>query len=175
MNQEKKENKSRKLRPVKVFIAILAVVLFVIVLDRLPTSRSARNDKIVQGNAGEPVPEGKEYYYLQGFLDILENEIIDRLKELGVPEEDYENVVEYLSKDELAMFEAKIKLASSLEGTYVEVEETDKRTLEKVLKLDSDYSFERFQKSEVIPSEYVILKDLLKEYEDSISKIDEEE
>ncbi len=173
MSQEERKNKSEKLRPLRIALAILVVILFVIILDRLPTSRSSRANSTTSENAGEPVPEGKEYLFMSGFLDILEDMVINRLKELGIPEEEYEHVVEYLSDNELHEIEAKIKLATKLENVYVETAEDDKKTIKKIFDLDSDYSFEKFQKSDTIPDEYVIFTDLLKEYQENLSSKDD--
>ena len=173
MSQEERKKKSEKLRPLRIVLAVLVVILFIVVLDRLPTSRSSRANSATSEHAGEPVPEGKEYLFMSGFLDVLEDVVINRLKELGVPEEEYKNVVEYLSDSELHEIEAKIKLATKLENVYVEITEDDKETIKKIFDLNSDYPFEKFQKSDTIPTEYVIFIDLLKEYQENLSNKDD--
>ena len=175
MTKEEKLEKAKKLRPLKIILTILVIILFVLILDRLPTSRnqidqfSAGNNKIQRTQA-----EGKEYYHLTGFLYTIEDNIELKLREMGVPTEEFKNASEYFSKVEIAEIEAKITLASQLEESIVEVDEEDKKTIREIFGLNPNYSFEKFQKYETPPSEYKILTDLINDYKNAIKSNDNE-
>ena len=102
--------KAQKLRPLRIFLAILAVILFVLVLDRLPTTRRTVASSATTLAESQPskAPDGKSYYYFSGFLDILEAQLEDRLASLGVAEEDYEHIGDFLSPDEIYALELKV-------------------------------------------------------------------
>ena len=122
--------KSEQLRPLRIVLAVLVAVLAVLVLDRLPTSVKDRENRLAATeNQNERSAEqtsansDAKYYYLNGFLEILEAQTEAKLKALGVPEEEYQNAAEYFSKDEIFELEAKAILAMSLEEVYVETTE----------------------------------------------------
>ena len=185
MNREKKvsktTDKARRLRPLRIVLAVLLVVLFVLILDRLPTSRkvtstSANSENRSADETSEKIDEKsgeKTYYYLTGFLNILEENLESRLRSLGVPEEDFENVGEYLSKDEVFEYETKTTLALELESTWVETAPADLSSLESLFGLSADFSFDDFTSATSAPSEYKILSDLLEEYEKTLTTVED--
>ena len=172
MNQPLDPEKSRKLRPLRIVLAVLIAVLLVLILERLPTSVKDRTTSSSQ-TTGTPAPEGSKYYYLNGLLDILENQTEDKLRALGVPEEEFSNVGEYLSKDELFIIETKATLASSLEETYVEADEAGIAELRTIFGLKENYSFEKFSQLSTAPAEYKILSDLLTEYHTTLDTVED--
>ena len=172
MKQPLNPEKSKKLRPLRVVLAILIAVLVVLILDRLPTSvkdretNRATNQQTIEKRA---TPEGAKYYYFTGFLELLEDQTEEKLQKLGVPEEDYQNLAEYLTKDEMFEIETKATLAANLESVYVEVDESDLKDLRQIFDLDDDYDFDQFRQAETAPNEYKILADLLKDYHKTLT------
>ena len=167
--------KSKKLRPLRIVLAVLTVILVILILDRLPTSVKDRdtsqnqNQSQSQTTTKRETPAGAKYYYLNGFLELLEEQIEDRLKQLGVPKEEYQNFAEYLSKDEIFVIETKATLAANLESVYVEVEAGGLEDLRKIFDLGDDYDFDQFQELAAAPSEYKILADLLADYHKTLN------
>ena len=172
MREQLNPEKSRKLRPLRVALAILIAILIVLVLDRLPTSVKNRptNDGATDG---QPAPEGSSYYYFHGFLDILEDQTEDRLKELGVPEDDYENLAEYMSKDEIIGLEAKVILASKIESVYTLSDDDNIDKFRQIFGFPEGYSFEKYLRPYATPSEYKDLADLLNEYYSSLNTVED--
>ena len=172
MREKLNPEKSRKLRPLRVVLAVLIAILIVLVLDRLPTSikdRPVSQDSSEQSNSGAPAPEGSSYYYFYDLLDLLEEQTEDRLRALGVPEEEYQNIAEYLSKDEMLELEAKATLAANLESTYALANEADIAKLQDLLNLSTDYIAEKYERPSATPAEYKNLSDLLTEYDKTIN------
>ena len=172
MTEPLNPKKSKQLRPLRIILAVLMVILVILILDRLPTSVKDRAWNH-QATEKHETPEGAKYYYFNGFLDILENQTEDRLKKLGVPEEEYQKLTEYLSKDEVFVLEAKVLLASELESVYVEADEDGIKDLKKIFNLDEDYSFDRFKQLETAPNDYKILSDLLTDYHQTLNTIED--
>ena len=171
MKQPLNPEKSRQFRPLRIVLAVLIATLVVIILDRLPTSvkdrESNQNQAQTQNDWSAEPSSAKtdvDYYYLNGFLDILEDQTEEKLCKLGVPEEEYKNVSEYLTKDELFELETKATLAANLEEIYVETTADGIKELKKIFNLGDTYSFEKFQKLAAAPSEYKVLADLLNDY-----------
>ena len=165
--------KSKKLRPLRIVLAVLTMILVILILDRLPTSvkdrDTSQNQSQSQTTTKRETPAGAKYYYLNGFLELLEEQIEDRLKQLGVPKEEYQNFAEYLSKDEIFVIETKATLAVNLESVYVEVEADGLEDLRKIFDLGDDYDFDQFQELAAAPSEYKILADLLADYHKTLN------
>ena len=165
--------KSKKLRPLRIVLAVLTVILVILILDRLPTSvkdrDTSQNQNQSQTTVKRETPEGAKYYYLNGFLELLEEQTEARLKQLGVPKEDYQNFAEYLSKDEIFTIETKATLAANLESVYVEVDDADLADLRQIFQLGDDYDFDQFQELAAAPSEYKILADLLADYHKTLN------
>ena len=113
------------------------------------------------------------YYYFQGFLDILEGQIQDRLAQLGVPEEDYQKLAEYMSKDEILELEAKAKLAAALESSYILSDEANIDKLKQVFELPENRSLESYARPYATPTEYKDLSDLLTEYDNDTKATDD--
>ena len=167
--------KSKQLRPLRIVLAVLVAVLIVLVLDRLPTSVKNRDStqnqaqnqnyqSAEQSSANSDAKTGVDYYYFNGFLDILESQTEEKLQALGVPEEEYKNAAEYFSKQEIFELETKATLAANLEEVYVETTDDGVAELKKIFNLSDNYSFEKFQKLSAAPAEYKILADLLNDY-----------
>ncbi|MBR5389142.1 hypothetical protein IK146_01105 [Candidatus Saccharibacteria bacterium] len=173
LNPEKSEN----LRPLRIILAILVVILAILILDRLPTSvknRSINKDSDGQSTmSGDPAPEGSTYFYFYGVLDELEAQTETKLKKLGVPEEEFENVAEYLSQDELVVLSAKANLVANLEKSYILSDEGDIETLMEILEYDNRKSFDKFERPYATPTEYKKLSELLSTYYHSISVIED--
>ena len=176
--------KSRKLRPLRIALAVLIAVLVVLVLDRLPTSVEDRetaqtqaqnqNDwSAEQSSASSEAKPGVNYYYFNGFLDILESQTENRLIDLGVPEEDYANAAEYFTKDEIYELEVKTTLAASLEEVYVEATPESLVELKKIFELDDGFTFDKFQKLETAPAEYKVLADLIADYHKTLDTVED--
>ncbi len=164
--------KAKKLRPLRVCLAILIAVLIVLILDRLPTSVSNRQSNQETENVST-VPEGYKYYVFNGFIDVLETQTEKRLQELGVTEEEYDKISEYLSKDEIFELETKLTLATELESTFVEANESDIEALRKIFNLDEDYSLAKFKQQETTPSDYKALSDLIAEYYKTLNTVED--
>ena len=172
--------KSKQLRPLRIVLAVLVVVLFAIILNRLPTSKTtATRTKTELEQSAEPssdendlLTEEKSFYYLNGFLEILEAELEEKLVALGVPEEDFENVSEYFTKDELLELETKVTLASSLETDYVLATSSELSRLKTIFHLNSDYSFSS-KKISTTPSDYKNLSDLLSDYDRTLNTVED--
>ena len=156
--------KAKKLRPVRIVLAVLIAVLVVLVLDRLPTSVLNRESEQGELDDGPKAPEGFKYYQLYGFYRILEDQTRERLDELGITEEEYDKISEYLSKDEIFELETKAKFASELESVYVEADEAGLEEIRKILNLGSDYSFDEFKQRETAPENYKVLSELIEKY-----------
>ncbi|MBQ1528164.1 hypothetical protein IIZ77_00780 [Candidatus Saccharibacteria bacterium] len=176
MKQPLNPEKSKKLRPLRIALAVLIAVLIVLILDRLPTSVKDRetnqNQTQTQNNWSAEPSSAKThvyYYYFNGFLELLEDQTEEKLQKLGVPKEEYKNVSEYLTKDELFELETKATLAANLEEVYVETTDDGVKELKKIFGLSDAYSFEKFQKLTAAPSEYKVLADLLSEYHKTLN------
>ncbi len=180
MTQPLNPEKSKKLRPLRIVLAVLIAVLVVLILDRLPTSVKDRgtvqnqtqnqNYQSAEPSSANSDPKtGVEYYYLNGFLDILESQTEEKLQALGVPEEEYKNAAEYFSKQEIFELETKVTLAANLEEVYVETTDDGVAELKKIFNLSDNYSFEKFQKLSAAPAEYKILADLLNDYHKTLN------
>ncbi len=169
MNPEK----SKRLRPLRITLAVLVVILIILILDRLPTSVNDRPSS-VETNVGVDVPlEEANYFLFSGFLDLIESQTEAKLKKLGVPEEEYQNIAEYLSKDELYEIECKVTLAARLSESYVEVDDESIAELKRIFGLSQNYSLERFSRLIEAPEEYKSLSELISEYHNSL-KADED-
>ena len=177
MREKLNPEKSKRLRPLRIILAILAVILAILILDRLPTSvkdRQTNKDSGEQNTmSGDPAPEGSTYFYFYGMLDELEAQTETRLKKLGVPEEEFENVAEYLSQDELVILSAKASLAANLEKNYVLSDEGDIETLMEVLGYDNRKSFDKYERPFATPTEYKKLSELLSTYYHTISAVED--
>lgn len=180
MKQPLNPEKSKQLRPLRIVLAVLVAVLVVLILDRLPTSvknRESSQNQVQNQNERSAEPSsaktGVDYYYFNGFLEILEDQTEEKLANLGVPEEEYKNVTEYLTKDELFKLETKATLAANLEEVYVETTTEEIEELKKIFNLDDTYSFEKFQKLNAAPAEYKVLTDLLNEYRKTLNKTED--
>ncbi len=161
--------KAKKLRPLRAALAILAVVLFILILDRLPTSKTVtKTTKISQEESSEG-----NYYYLTGFAEKIETDLEKRLRDLGVPEDEYENVGDYLGKDEIYEFEQKANLALELESVWVSAEENDLTNLRTIFSLDTDFDFGNFSRTSSAPSEYKNLAELISNYYRALTNIED--
>ena len=172
MREKLNPEKSQKLRPLRIILAILIAVLIVLILDRLPTSvknRANQGTSEQRSTSGEPAPEGSNYYYFSDLLDILEEQFYNKLEELGVSEEDQQNVEEYFTKDELIRLEAKVTLATNLENTYVLSDEDNINKLREIFDLSEDESFDKYVRPSATPSEYKNLAELISDYYKTIN------
>ena len=172
MREKLNPEKSKKLRPLRIILAILIAVLIILVLDRLPTSVKDRPTNS-STTSGQPAPEGSNYYYFYGFLDILEEQLEDRLRRLGVPEEEYKNLTEYLSKEEILELEAKITLASAIENVYTLSDGINIDKLRSIFNLPDEYSFEKYMRPYATPNEYINLNELLEKYNKTINTVED--
>jgi len=161
--------KSKKLRPLRVALAVLIAVLLVLILEKLPTSTKNRpeNSTSTQGIAKEASP-GAQYYHLTGFLEIIEEQTEARLQSLGVPEEEYQNLAEHFTKDEMYEMEAKVTLAAYLDSTYVEAGKDELAAIRDIFQLGDTYDFTQFA-TESTPTEYKSLADLLADYRKTLN------
>ena len=170
------EEKSRRLRPLRIVLAVLIAVLIVLILEKLPTSVKDRPEKIADTSTSAPrreAPENAKYYYLNGFLEKLEETMEARARELGVPEEEFKNISEYLSKEEITVLEAKATLAANLESVYVEVDDEGLEKLKVIFGLGDDYDFGMYQDLSAQPFEYNILSELLEDYNKAVNKVED--
>ena len=165
LNPEKSEN----LRPLRIVLAVLTVVLLILILDRLPTSRTL-STRTVKTESGEEVENN--FYFMTGYVDAVEAILENRLEILGVPEDDYDKLGEYLGKDEIFELETKLTLASKLEGNYVEAEESELKKLTEIFDISPAYPFAVYR-AEKIPSEYLSLADLLDEYKKTLNTVED--
>lgn len=165
--------KSKQLRPLRIVLAILVAILIILILDRLPTSVKDRPEN-TQSTTKEvaQLPEGAKYYYFDGFLEILETQIEEQLKNLGVPQEEYQNLAEYLTKDEMFEIEAKVTLAAYLDSDYVVADALSLNKLQTIFQLGDDYDFEQFE-AEITPTEYKNLADLIDEYHKTLTTVED--
>lgn len=168
--------KTNSFRPLKVIIAIIVVVVAVIILDRLPTKRTYTKPTPVSMESELKTEESdgsrKGYYYLSGLLERFEESLEARLNALGVPEEEYENIGDYLSKDEIFEAEAKATLAAELEEVWVYASPEDLYSLKDIFNLEDSYTFSRLD-SKTPPTEYKILKDLLGKYNTNLTNVED--
>ena len=184
------DEKAKKLRPLRIVLAVLAVVLVIIVLEKLPTRRVVSKIETVEATEGSEKTSVSEnsktsnnsetsdgsFYYISGLLEVVESQLESRLKSLGVPEEEYKNVSEYLSKDEIFEIETKVTLAASLEEVWVKSSPEELKTPKTIFNLDEDYNFEENRgdsASSPAPSEYKNLSELLSEYENTLTKTED--
>lgn len=172
--------KSRKLRPLRIVLAALVVVLIILILDRLPTSVKTRQTTQNQAQTSSdlsawqnPANTDTKFYYLNGFLEILEAKTTEKLTALGIPKEEFANVSEYLSKDEIFAIETKAALAANLEEAYVAASESDLAELKQIFDPSDEYSFADFPTTETPPAEYKILADLLAEYHKTLDTVED--
>ena len=164
MTEKMNPEKSRKLRPLRITLAVLVVILFILILDRLPTSVNSRPSAVeTEVETNVPLEEAK-YFHFTGFVDIIEDKLQARMQELGVPEEEYSKVSEYLSKDEIYEIECKVDLAKKLSESYVEVDDESIAELKKIFGLSKNYSLERFPRLREAPVEYKSLGELVSDY-----------
>ena len=172
--------KSRKLRPLRIILAALVVVLVILILDRLPTSVKTRQTTQNQAPNSSDLSAWQnsantdtKFYYLNGFLELLETQLEAKLQSLGVPKEEYQNLSEYLSKDELFELETKVTLAASLEEVYVTVDASGLDELRQIFNLGHDYSFDGFQQLAAAPAEYKVLADLVNDYHHTLETVED--
>lgn len=168
--------KAKKLRPLRIVLAALVVILFILILDRLPTSvkdRETNKQDTTSTTEQRETPEGAKYYYLNGFLETLEEQSEAKLRNLGVPKEEYGNYAEYFTKEEIFTIETKATLAANLESVYVEVDEAGLAELRDIFQLGDDYDFDQFHELTAAPSEYKILADLLSEYHKTMNTVED--
>ncbi|MBR3131217.1 hypothetical protein IKG31_01450 [Candidatus Saccharibacteria bacterium] len=176
MREKLNPEKSKRLRPLRILLAILIAILIVLILDRLPTSvkdRPSQSHGEQASISGQPAPEGFSYYYFSGILDILEDQIGAKLDELGVSEDDYGKVEEYFTEKEILELEARITLAGNLESIYVLSNEDDVNKLRKIFDFPEDESFDKYIRPSATPSEYKDLSDLLEDYFKAISTVED--
>ncbi len=176
MREKLNPEKSKQLRPLRIILAVLIAILLVLILDRLPTSvkdRPSQNSSMQGTTSGQPAPEGSNYYYFSGILDILEEQIEVRLDELGVSEDDYEKIEEYFTNKELLELEARVTLAGNLENIYVLASEDDASKLRKIFDFSEDESFDKYIRPSATPSEYKNLSDLLADYFKATSTVED--
>ncbi|MBR3204497.1 hypothetical protein IKF81_02325 [Candidatus Saccharibacteria bacterium] len=178
---ENLSKEAKKLRQTKVILAFLAIILAIILINLIPTEKPKASEAQTTSenptkiaDSGEISEENQDYsfYYLSGLLEELEEKIESRLKSLGVPEEEYKNVSEYLSKDELFELETKITLAAELEEVWVKASPDELNSLKTALGLEENYDFSE-NSSKNPPSEYKNLSDLLSNYEKTLTTIED--
>ena len=164
--------KSKKLRPVRNLLALLAAALGVLALLYFakPAPRSASSPKTAAENS--EVSETL-YFSPSGFLDLVEEGLEARLAVLGVPEEDFKNPAEYLTKDELFLFDTKVELASALDSSDVLATPEDLAKLKTVFDLDDDFLPEHLAPLETAPEEYLNLSDLLDTYFSTLNTVED--
>ncbi len=179
-------SKAKRVRLARVIIAVLTVILFILILDMLPTSPKPKSDQSdidrlnsassafsEDAKADNSQDETASYYYLSGFLDILEDNLQARLETLGVPEEEFENLGEYLSKDELYEIETKSTLAEALDASWVEATPKSLARLKSIFELPANRGFESYEHSATPPAEYLRLDDLLDTYDRTLSTVED--
>ncbi|MBQ6130560.1 hypothetical protein IJI72_02655 [Candidatus Saccharibacteria bacterium] len=168
----------KKLRPLRIFLALLVVVLFLLVLDYAPRVKTSIHQV---APASEPpassesanLPVETSFLYLPGFSDLLETDLETRLVALGVPEEEFDRPEEYLDKDELFVLETRATLASELDANWVLATPAELETLRDIFSLDASFSFAQFSTSSVPPEEYRPLADLLAEYHQTLTTVED--
>ena len=172
--------KSRHLRPLRIVLAGLIVILSLLVLNHfslnkiVQTTKTTRTIKTASTSSADALDTPSEsYLYLYDFLDLLESDIESRLASLGVPEEEFSNPGEYLDKDELFAFETKATLASELETNRVLATSAELNRLKTIFSLDSDFSFDRYASLASAPEEYKNLSDLLAEYDHALNTVED--
>lgn len=167
--------KSKRLRPLRIVLAVLIAVLIVLVLDRLSAPAKNRPAQNTATSTATEVatPTNLSFYYLYGFSEMLDEDLEARLQDLGVPEEEYQNLSEYLSKDEIFVYETKATLAAELEEVYVAASKTDLAELRQIFAFfDEDFATE-FTEAAAAPAEYKILADLLAEYHKTLNTVED--
>lgn len=155
-------------KPLKILFAVTAVALAVLLLNSLPTT--------IVKTTKTPVEtiSGADFYFLEGFSDLLEDDFETMLEDRGVPREDYEgNLDEYFTKDELYELELKSLLAESLEETWVLANPQDLEKLRQIFNLDTGYDFAAYDHTQVKPTEYTNLADLLSEYNHALTTVED--
>lgn len=165
--------KSKKLRPLRVALAVLIAVLLVLILEKLPTStknRPENNQATTKETETQTTSKDVEYYHFSGLLDLLEAQTEQRLKDLGVPAEEYQNLGEYLTKEEIFTIETKAALAAYLDGVYVEASEKELSELQTIFNIDDDYDFDLLEET---PAEYKSLTDLLADYHKTLNTVED--
>ena len=155
-------------KPLKIFLAIAGIALAVLILNSLPTTIVKTTKTPVE------TVSGADFYFLEGFSDLLEDDFETMLEDRGVPAEDYaENLGEYFTKDELYELEAKATLAEVFEETWLLATPQDLEALRQIFQLDADYDFDAYDHTQVRPAEYVNLADLLTEYYHTINTVED--
>lgn len=173
---------AKKLRPLRICLAVLLVILFVLVLDRLPTSKTVVKTTTASASTSEsndnandtPLDFSSASYFFCSFtnlLDLLEDNLEARLTALGVLEEEYKNAEEYLSSSDLTEIEAQATLAAKLETTSVEASRSDLARLQRIFNLDDTYLSTYCNVSS--PGEYASLASLLDAYDIDLTTTDE--
>ena len=168
---DKQNDKSKSLRPLRITLAVLTVILVILILDKLPTRKTYTVRKKTTTEDTSQLSEADSdhnYYYVSDLLDTLESDLENRLKSLGVPESEYQNLSEYLSKDEIFEIETKVTLASSLEENVVYATPEEIAELRTIFRLDKDYPFTEVENSEA-PTEYKNLAELLEKYHKTLT------
>ena len=170
------KEKSKSLRPLRVALAVLAVIVVVLILDRVPIHRTysstektspAETLKTVETSGSE---EG--FYYFSGLLELLEDSLEKRLSDLGVPEEEYKNIGDYLSKDEIFEIETKATLAAELEEVWARATSEDLVSLRNIFGLEESYTFSELAEDST-PSEYKNLADLIENYRSTLTNTED--
>ena len=154
-------------KSLKIFLAVVAVALAVLVLNSLPTT--------ITRTTKTPIEEisGAEFYYLEGLVDLLEDDYESQLVARGVPEEEYINAGEYFTPDELYEIETKSTLAEALDETWVLATPQDLERLRKIFAFEQGYDFGEYDHTRVKPAEYVNLTDLLDAYEYTLTTVED--
>lgn len=156
--------KSKQLRPLRITLAVLVVILVILILESLPTSVSDRPSSVeTEVDVQVPLSEAR-YFLFNTFIDRVEDQAELKMQEMGVPKEEYENIGEYFTKDELLKMECQLTLAARLTENYVEVDDASVSELKKIYDLPQSYSLERFARLKDAPDEYKVLSDLVSEY-----------
>jgi len=153
-------------KPLKILLAVFAIVLFVLVLESLPTTIVKTTKTRTQETSS------LDFYYFTGLTDLLEDDLELRLQELGVPEEDYGNLSEYFSADELYAIELKSALAEDLDETWVLADASELAELQTIFALDAD-SLAAFDHTSAPPAEYTSLADLLETYHYALTHVED--
>jgi len=172
MGKSVSKEKSKSLRPLRIALAVLVVILFIMILDRLPTSRRTKTTSS-SGTGDTSEISNQDFYYFTGFLEQMEEDLEKRLSDLGVPEEEYGNAGEYLSKDEIFELETRVTLVSNFQSNYVYATESDLARLREIFNLGEAYSFEEFRVTDVTPTEYKNLADLIAEYDKTLNTVED--
>ena len=155
-------------KPLKIFLAVVGVVLAVLVLNSLPTTIIKTTKTPIE------VISGADFYYLAGFSDLLEDDFEAMLEDRGVPQEDYEaNLTEYFTPDELYELETKSTLAATLEETWVLANPQDLEKLRQIFNLEAEFDFSAYDHTQVRPAEYANLADLLSDYFYSLNTVED--